>query len=55
MIAEDITSNENLPPFWASIMDGYALRYDEYILNRIFKVFDVKSLAGVSDDELETY
>ena len=55
VLAEDIISHDNIPPFRASIMDGYALKHSEYTQNRSFTQFDAKSLAGVSDTELEAY
>ena len=50
VLAEDIYAKDHLPPFRASVMDGYAIKYDNNkILNHGDYTYDIvenKSYAG---------
>ena len=52
VLAEDVTSTVNIPPFRASIMDGYAFKRSEYESESQFTLVSERSLAGVKDKAL---
>ena len=57
ILAEDIYAKDDLPPFRASVMDGYAIKfedikYDEKSKEKVYKNI-VSSLAGQNPMEFE--
>lgn len=48
MLAEDIFALDDLPPYRASVMDGYAVSDLEF--SQVFTIVDVKMLAGSNPD-----
>jgi len=48
VLAEDVTAQDDLPPFRASVMDGYAIKGDIAVEGSILEVVRTKKgLAGV--------
>ena len=48
VLAEDIFAVDDLPPFRASVMDGYAV--SDLDFSQLFTIVDVKMLAGTNPD-----
>ena len=48
VLATDIFAVDNLPPFPASIMDGYAV--SDLDFSKLYRIIDTKMLAGVHPD-----
>ena len=47
VIAEDISAKDDLPPFHASVMDGYALSTSQDATSQSFKILEsLRSVAG---------
>jgi molybdopterin biosynthesis enzyme len=44
VLAEDVKAKDNLPPFRASVMDGYAIKAEKAEVGKILEV--VKSKKG---------
>ena len=53
ILAQDIFAKDDLPPFRASVMDGYAVNTQTDSLE--FEIYDKTSFAGQASRELETY
>ena len=53
VLAKDVISTVNIPPFRASIMDGYAFKRQEYENETEFTLVDTRSLAGVDDKSID--
>jgi molybdopterin biosynthesis enzyme len=53
VLAEQITAKDDLPPFRASVMDGYAIRAEIAIEGAVLEVVRAKKgLAGAKAKEL---
>ena len=48
VLAEDIFALDDLPPYRASVMDGYAV--SDLDFSQVFTIVDVKMLAGSNPD-----
>lgn len=52
-LGEDIVSEVNIPPYRASIMDGYAFKKEEYETIQEFVLIESRSLAGCQDKDIK--
>lgn len=53
VLAEEITAKDDLPPFRASVMDGYAIKGDVAVEGTVLEVVRAKKgLAGAKAKDL---
>lgn len=53
VLAEEVAARDDLPPFRASVMDGYAIRGDVAVEGTVLEVVRAKKgLAGVKSKDL---